>query len=824
MTNLHHDGSLDLATGRHRRETSWKNKQMLWSDLVSRLSTTHRTAETYAEYMASKKTRQDEIKDVGGFVGGYLAKGKRGKGSVQYRQLITLDADFIPAGADLWGNFQMLYDNAACVYSTHKHSSEAQRLRLILPLDREVMPDEYIAISRRLAGSVGIELFDPTTYQPERLMYWPSTAKDGEYVYDCQDGPWLSADGVLATYRDWRDSSEWPMSDREKAMPLRAIKKQGDPLEKPGVIGAFCRTYTIGEAIEKFLSDVYDPCDGDHGRFSFKEGSTVAGLIVYEDKYAYSHHGTDPVSGKLCNAFDLVRIHKFGLKDEDRENEKASFDAMMAFALADGGTSKALSAEKLDETREAFAEAIDEDLGATDGEEDTDWTEGIKKDKQGKALQTIDNAMLVLENDIALKGKFAFNEFEGREVALKNLPWRKVNPKARHLIDSDDAGLRHYVETRYGIGAKDKIKDAIDIVVRKNSFHPVREYLEGLAWDGQERLETLLIDYLDADDNLYVRTVTRIALIAAVARIFEPGIKFDNMLTIVGEQGIGKSTLLSKLGGKWFSDSFNFHMLSSKQGEEQLRGAWLVEVGELTGLSKADVESAKSFLSRCVDRYRVAYGRRVDFFPRQNIFFGTTNSPRPLKDSSGNRRFWVVVAGKGEARKSVFEDLDRAEIDQIWAEAYQMWAEGEKLVLSEEVKLMAEAMQQDHTEDDDRVGMIQKYLDTLLPEKWGSMDVWQRREFLGSDDEIKVSGSVERSHVSAAEIWCELLGGTVKDMTRNNTKFIHDIMQRMAGWSASKTQKKSAWYGRQRVYDRVASRDARQRQIATRTSRKTTRN
>jgi len=313
---IQHDGPLDIATGRSRRETNWRNKETTWAKLVERVSVTHRTAETQAEYTGSTKGRQDEIKDIGGFVGGYLSGGNRKAGSVQHRQIITLDFDF--ANVDFWNDFTLTYGNAAALYSTHKHEPEAPRLRLLMPIDRIVQPDEYEAICRRVAGVLGIELFDPTTFERSRLMYWPSTSKDAEYLFEYQDGPWLSADEVLNSYHDWRDTSEWPVSEKVNKIIQRGMAKQGDPLEKTGVVGAFCRTFTIHEAIETFLSDLYLPC-AIEGRYTYKEGSTAAGLITYDDKFAYSHHGTDPTSGKLCNAFDLVRVHKFGLTDEEAQ-------------------------------------------------------------------------------------------------------------------------------------------------------------------------------------------------------------------------------------------------------------------------------------------------------------------------------------------------------------------------------------------------------------------------------------------------------------------------------------------------------------------------
>lgn len=802
LIHITHDGPLDIATGRSRRETNWKNKETQWSELVAKLSTTHRTAENYQEYLSSKKVRQDEIKDIGGFVGGYLNGGRRKSGNVLHRQLVTLDIDF--ASADIWDDFLLTYGNAAALYSTHKHGPESPRYRLVIPLDRTVLSDEYIAIARRIAGVLGIEYFDPTTYQPQRLMYWPSTAKDGDFVFEYQDGPWMSADGLLASYHDWRDSSEWPMSERENNTVSHAIKKQGDPLEKPGVIGAFCRTYTIEETIELFLSDVYTECDIP-GRYTYKEGSTSGGLVVYESKYAYSHHGTDPVSGKLCNAFDLVRLHKYGLKDEDvREgtpgNKLPSYTAMIEFGAKDPKVRKLLGAERLQDARSDFAGILDEEI--SDEPVNDDWLAEMDVDKKGNYYSTIDNIVLILKNDPRLKGCFALNTFEQREILKRSVPWRKVTDETRYMTDKDDAGIRHYIEKTYGISNISKTKDALDIILSANSFHPLKDYLNSLSWDGESRVDTLFIDYLGADDNEYVRAVTRKALVAAIARIYKPGTKFDNMLTLVGSQGIGKSTILNKLGGVWFSDSFNFHLLGKKDAFEQLQGAWIIEVGELTGLKKADIEGAKNFLSKREDRYRVAFGKRNEYFPRQTVFFGSTNNQNFLRDATGNRRFWPVQTMVQSPTKNVFIDFTEEERGQVWAEAIELYKQKEPLYLSARINAIAESVQTDYAEKDDRVGMIQKYLDTKLPDEWDQMDIFSRRAYLAGD-ELQPEGKNTRGQVCAAEIWCEVLGGTTKDMHNQNTKFIHDIMQNLPGWGRGKATRKFGSYGYQRAYFRI---------------------
>ncbi|MFA9212971.1 MAG: hypothetical protein ACEQSR_03890 [Candidatus Methylacidiphilales bacterium] len=227
---------------------NWRNKEMLWSELVEKLSETHYTAETHAEYLAAKKPRQDEIKDVGGFCGGFLTGGRRKASNVLHRQLLTLDIDF--GNTSFWEDLTLIYGAAAVVYSTHKHSPDSPRLRLIMPLDRPVRPDEYEAIARRIAGVLNIELFDPTTFQPERLMYWPSTSKEAVYEFQYQDGVWLNADEILATYRDWQDSSEWPVSKRVDKILQRSMQKQGDPLEK------------VSKTVDKNILRCYQRCRG----------------------------------------------------------------------------------------------------------------------------------------------------------------------------------------------------------------------------------------------------------------------------------------------------------------------------------------------------------------------------------------------------------------------------------------------------------------------------------------------------------------------------------------------------------------------------------
>jgi putative DNA primase/helicase len=806
MIEIKHDAKFDLATGRSRRETSWKNKEWLWSAFLEKISKTHHTAETQAEYFAAKKIRQDEIKDIGGFCGGYLLKGKRQSNSILHRQLITLDLDF--STMEVWEDFKMLYGCAAAIYSTHKHSEESPRFRLLTLADRPMAPDEYQAVSRRVAGNNGIENFDPTTFQPERLMYWPSTSKDAEYFFDYQDGPALNVDEVLATYRDWRDTSEWPVSEKIDKLIARGMEKQGDPLEKEGVLGAFCKTYSIHEAIEVYLSDIYESTDISDDRYTYKDGSTSGGMVVYEDKFAYSHHGTDPTSGKLCNAFDLVRLHKFGLKDEDVSeetpiNKMPSHLAMLDLSTSDSRVKKVLISDRIASAQKDF-EGIE-----IDGEEteiDDSWQENLDVDRKGNIYPSISNISLILENDKFIKGAFAVDIFVRKKVILKNLPWRKVDRATPYLRDEDEQNFIKYLEKSYNILNRANTKDAFDTHITSNEIHPVKEFLNGLKWDGTERLATLFIDFLGAADSVYTRAVTRKTLTAAVARIFKAGVKFDNVATLIGPQGSGKSTMVAKLGGIWFSDSFNFNMLHTKEAFEMILGFWLIEIGELAGLKKADIEAAKQFITKVEDSFRPAFGRNVVTNKRSCIFIATTNNRDFLTDPTGNRRFWPIDTMVTKPILSVWNDFTPEYRAQIWAEAVQLYKDGETLFLSPEIEAMAAEIQKAHIETDPRQGMVEKYLDTLLPSNWAELDTLDRKLYLNDLDPLSAIGTLQRNRVCVAEIWSECLGNNEKDINKFNTKDLHNIMKNMAGWVQNEKRVKFKKYGLQVGYYRDHSR------------------
>ncbi len=809
---MQYDGSIVVATGRSRFDTAWKNHKITWSKLVDKLKDTYRTRETVAAYRGMSKDKQDKIKDIGGFVGGYIEGGHRTNGSIKYRSLICLDVDY--ADKWFWLDVSLLYGCAMLMYTTHKHAPEAPRYRLVLPLDRPVSAEEYEAIARRIAFNVGMQLFDPTTFQPTRLMYWPNSSIDGEYIVQHQDSPWLQADEILNEYADWKDSSTWPAHDSEDKIREKSAEKQGNPLDKSGLVGAFCNVYDIETAIADFLPGVYVKCDHMNNRYTFTGGSTSAGLTIYDGVFAYSHHSTDPVSHKLCNAFDLVRLHLFAGQDQDSAprlptDKLPSQGAMLDLAKNDTRVKRWLGEEKQRLAEKAFGvlEPEPEPVPGTfhvehaEKEQDNDaWLELLQTDRKGKYLSTIDNIILILRHDPRLTGRLAYDEFNRQEIIKKSLPWRKIRGRS-WWTDRDDAGLRHYLEKVYDIANVQKVRDAFDMLMIEKTFHPVRDYLGGLKWDGQGRLDELLIDYMGAEDTPYTRAVTRKTLTAAVARIHEPGVKFDYVLTLVGDQGQGKSTLFSELAGVWFSDSFASVGGDGNKAYEQLQGTWIMEIAELAGVRKADVEAIKHYISKQVDSYRPAYGRRLEHHPRQCIFVGTTNETLGfLRDDTGDRRFWPVPTMHSEPAYSVFKDLSGAEIDQVWAEALYRYQQGEKLFL-EELESEAKKMQEAYKVKDERVDIIAAYLDTPLPAAWPEMNILERQLYIKDGEEHK-QGTVIRTKVCVPEIWCELFGGGYKDMTANNTKHIHNMLRRIKDWKSSDKAVRFTIYGKQRTYIR----------------------
>ena len=770
---------MKIAYGNSRMEKKWKNNEISWEDFCKRVSTTQTTTETVDEYRKMSKPQQDSIKDVGGFVAGHLKAGRRKNGTVLCRSMLTLDMDH--GSADILDELDMFNSHKMCIYSTHKHTPEAPRLRLIMPLKRDVSEDEYPAVARKVAQEIGMDMFDDTTYQPHRLMYWPSTSSNGEYIYRVMDGDIVDLDYYLGLYDDWRDVSTWPVSSRESEAVKKTASQQADPLTKDGVVGAFCRTYSIRDAIDKFLGDVYEP-SAMEGRYDYIPADSSAGVTIIDDKFSYSFHATDPACGQLLNAFDVVRVHKF--PDDD---PKKSFKAMAKFASSDEEVKLLIFKEK----QESAAEDFDE--------EDPDaWKKKLEyEDKSLQLRNTLRNLTLILENDPNLMDIVFNQHLDGMEIK-GDVPWKHPSKFWR---DADDAQLISYVDENYGTFSQRNYDIAVAKVTDDRSYHPIREFLQALPeWDKVERGDTLLIDYLGAADNKYVRAVTRKTLCAAACRVLNPGCKFDTMLVLNGSQGIGKSTLIAKLGGEWFSDSLSLNDTKDKTAAEKLQGYWILEIGELAGLRKAEVETLRSFLSRQNDIYRASFGKRTTPHPRQCVFFGTTNAESGyLRDTTGNRRFWPVKTPGGGSKRSW--DVTQEDVLQIWAEVMHYVKAGEKLYLDPEVEALAKAEQREAMESDEREGLVREYLEALLPDNWDDMDTFERRNFLDGTGEADIGkkGTVRRTQVCNMEIWCECFGKERSNLKRADSNELSGILVKL-GWVRLDRKERVANYGPQFIF------------------------
>ena len=800
------DRKITITVGASRKSTQWLPQRLLLSELYAKLRSPARSTETLAEYMAMPKGRQDDLKDVGGYVAGTLAGTRRKADSVTGRDVLTLDLDNIPAGGtdDVLRRLDGL-TCGYCVYSTRKHIAAAPRLRVLLPLDRTCTADEYEPCIRRIAEMIGMSLADPTTFEASRLMYWPSCCVDSEYIYYAADKPMLSVDGLLATYADWHDMALWPVHERAPS-PVRAAAKQGDPLKKAGVVGAFCNVYDIETAMETFLPGVYAPVEGTPGRYTFTGGSTTGGAVLSDEgRFLYSHHASDPACGRLLNSFDLVRLHLFEDKDDEATpgtptNRLPSYAAMCELAKEDQTVIGLLMDERWKRAQEAFA-AVNPDMGnpISEDEDDGAWRRPpmMAVDAKGAPIKSMQNLRTALKNDPKLKGRLRLNLFSSRIDVVGKMPWPRPGTVAT-WSDDDLAQLRIYLEPFLGKCAKQDILDAVAACASDQAYHPVRDYLNALKWDGTPRLDTLFIDYLGAEDNAYTRAVTRKAITAAVTRVMRPGCKYDTMLVLIGGQGRHKSTILAKLGGAWFSDSLR--TFGDKDAMETIQGTWINEIAEMQALAKADVDAVKMFLTKTNDYYRAAYGRYTADRPRQCVFFGTTNSKDCLNDPTGGRRWWPVDIDRRGRTKNVFHDLD-GERDQIWAEAMMRYRMGEALHLPPELEAVARSVQEDHRTRHPWEGLIADYLDEEIPDDWMKWELKERQSWHNGG--MHYEGElVPRDRICAAEIWCEALGKLRGDMRQRDTREINSLLERMQGWHDVGQARGGKPYGVQRCFER----------------------
>ena len=791
---------------------------------------------TFAQYLKLSVDEQGVRKAAPGFiVGAHFKDGKRRLVNMLKRTLLSFDLDAVtPAQV---GEIEMglspICDYEFLRHTTRKHCPESPRWRIHMPLSRPVDHDEANALTRILAARLfadpqaSIDAVDVVSHRFAQVSYMPSRSRDQEYRCERNEGEILDVDAMLESFEgDWRDHTQLPMrSDEKTARGADPNRKMEDPREKPGIIGAWCRTYTVDEVIAKFLADIYESgvsTDG-HPRYTYVPGTAANGAVSYDDGlFLYSHHGSDPIEG-AANAWDLMRIHKFGHLDESvREGTSPgklpSYRAMVEFAGRDPAVKEAL----LEGRRASFDDDTENTAGRFDDDEPGEgevreivrdsnkpskksWrTALVVHPETGAVAKTVHNVNLIFQHDPIFKGTISYNLFTRKIVTRKLVDFPGLDLSrvpiedhfnGREWLDADEYDRKLILaapEEQGGYGLDASVLDitaAVETAARCNSFHPVIDRLESLEWDGIERVETFFIDYLGVEDNAYHREAALAWFTAAVARIFEPGCKFDHVPIIGGAQGIGKSSLIRILSMGYFGELPGaFDRLQVMV--EAMSGVWMAEMAELAGFRKAEVESLKHFISSQADRVRLAYRRNEETFRRQCVFMGTTNQEEYLKDDTGNRRFWPIKA------KVERIDLDRLrrERDMILAEALTLYRERRREQPKGELYfgLVSEAAKQTalDLQEESRTTLpwelmrdrIKEWLETPVSRavvEAGAADTFD-------DDEGEQLGL--RTRVTLEEAWHVGLGKTV-DPSPVDLQNLNKAFRNIEGWS----------YGRHRV-------------------------
>ena len=387
--------------------------------------------------------------------------------------------------------------------------------------------------------------------------------------------------------------------------------------------------------------------------------------------------------------------------------------------------------------------------------------------------QLVHNFEIVMDKDSRFAGKIRLNEFAQQPYLYGSVPWENEN-NCRAWSSHDDSALFSLIQADYGLKSRQDFADALKNVSMRNKFHPVRELLDSLTWDGKEHIRSLLPEYLGAEDSDYTYQVMRLWMLGAVSRVYKPGSKFDYTIILQGSQGIGKSTFLKlmALDDSWFNDSLD--SLDSDKAVQSLTGSWIIELAEFKSLARTagGVESVKRFLTATQDKYRIPYERRADTFYRQCVFAGTTNKDDFLQDETGNRRFLIVQTGVKKPSKSLFVPEIMDTIKLAWAEAVHIWKnEKPQLILPEAYMQEAKELQEANMADDGKRGIIQEYLEG-------------------------------KTQVCAREIWEKALGENVSPRKYQITE-INDIIAKVPGWKKLKSPRNFEGYGKQRGFQKT---------------------
>jgi len=758
----------DIALGNSRKDFKTTPARWEWNEIVNRLKKVQYCEHTLAQYKAMSKAQRVEVKDVGFFIGGTTQKRK-----VLYRQLLVLDID----DADD-GTLVMLRDwlkgKTYILHSTHSSTPEKPRYRVVTPLTRVVQADEYGALMRILHDELKLPL-DVATFDFNRIMFLPSVPKDAKYVFETKTGESLDVDEVLDTFPDWKNLSTITLSSGQVQ----------NPLTKVGIIGAFCAKITIREAIENYLQDVWRK-ESD-GTYTLEGASTTRGGKIFENMYLVSFHSTDKFIGKSHNAYDAIRLYKYGCG-------KAGDAAMVALCeqldiRAASGSVHNLTLSRMDDDE---AKAI--------------LQERLELDKNGALVKTLKNADCILQYDPKVAGVFGYDQFSEMPVLKRTPYWRADSIRRMEnedcknvqdyegMEDLDESYLRLHFEINYGLSQLGQsLTDSLNITAHKNAFHPVRDYLNGLEWDGIPRLEKIFIDCFGVPESQYSKEVGLKFLVGAVRRVFIPASKMDYIPVLVSEEGLGKSRFIRRMAKLWGSDTF-YTFNGSKEAYEQLRGVWIMEIPELNGIQNRSANGRKAFVTKGEDRYRSAYLKYTKTYKRQCVFIASSNDVVFLDDpSEDGRRWWGLMCNPLYVKINVHSDEFLDLVDKYWAEAMHHFRMGVLPMLSAGAEVEARVLRQVHKSESIEQGALIDYVNMPVPDDWYKKSLFDRKNYWNNERELW--HGKQRDALCSTEVAREFFDMTRLECTSQQGRKIGELIRQTGLFMQDGSKKRFGEYG-----------------------------
>lgn len=761
-----------VALAPKRDSKHWTMDEISWDDLI-----------TWSENPGTRK-------EAGNYVLGSLVETTvrhpgskkectnlhRNKRAVVDRWALTLDIDH--PKRDLFDELVLLWGHRALIHSTHSSTPDAPRYRFIIPLDRTVTPEEYSACAIAMMDKLGSAQFDSGSSEPERYMFKPAAQRPEWYEHAALDGPLYPVDELLQAYDE---------SLGDKPMPAPSRFKR-DPFDLDGVVGAFNRAYRdLDELIEAYELP-YEHSGAD--RWHLTGARSVAGMGAVTDGLFYSHHAGDPAGGQTCSAFDLVRLHRFGHLDEEAPlgtpvNRLPSHLETMELVQQDPRVTAELVGADFDTELD--------DIAADDK-----WRAKIRMNTRGKVLDVVQNWDLIRENDPVFQALY-FNELNLSVEIDGDLPWRTYEEGRETFTNTDRAELMMYLEREYGFRPLRWYVDGlVDAKAAERRINPIRDYLDGLEWDGTPRLEECLPG---VQPTAFTRMVARKSMVAAVARIFQPGCKWDHTLVLFGSEGLGKSFWMEKMSRGY---SAPLGRIGDKDTLIAMQRSWIMVSDEGHSLRKADAEIQKEFLTRTEDVFRLPYEREAQAHKRHCVIWSATNDEVFLRRQEGNRRFLIVHC----EQRVDFAQLTDQYVDQVWAEAVHRYRNGEVLFLDDMEAESAAAERERFIEEDALQGILESYLDTLVPDDWAQKSIFDRQQWLEDHSNGLVRGTEPIMRVCSVQLWTEALGRKFGEHKRLDLLTITESMKRIPGWAVKPGRHRVPNYGPQLVFERLSDEDA----------------